>query len=283
MNILPLLVLIITDCNRSVKRFLISWVKYFYPGKCHLKVKNVSAEKNNIYSSINSKFCFDLFLWNNWSTVSRSVETLEEVYQDPCIHMGVLQGLWSLLSNCIQVSVYMVWGASSATLSRCVILLCPWSLLNNCILVSIGSMEPLEQRYPGEWLQGPWYLLRKCIHVNIWSMEPLEQLYPCEYNVHGNSCAAVSMWIWGPLSLFNNCFQVSIGFIWSLLNNYILVSIGSIWSLLNNYILVSIGSIWSLLNNCIQVSIWSMEPLEQRYPGEYRIHGASWTTVSRWV
>ena len=150
--------------------------------------------------------------------ITVSMKPLEQLYPGECLH-----GLGSLLRNSIQVcditvsmkpleqlysGEYRVHGASWATLSRCVILLCPWSLLNNCILVSIGSMEPLEQRYPGEWLQGPWYLLRKCIHVNIWSMEPLEQLYPCEYNVHGNSCAAVSMWLWGPLSLFNNCFQV---------------------------------------------------------------------------
>jgi hypothetical protein len=198
MNILPLLVLIITDCNRSVKRFLISWVKYFYPGKCHLKVKNVSAEKNNIYSSINSKFCFDLFLWNNWSTVSRSVETLEEVYQDPCIHMGVLQGLWSLLSNCIQVSVYMVWGASSATLSRCVILLCPWSLLSNCIQVSVymvwGASCATLSRFV--ILLCPWSLLNNCILVSIGSMEPLEQLYPgvWYYCVHEASWTTVSWW-----------------------------------------------------------------------------------------
>jgi hypothetical protein len=44
-----------------------------------------------------------------------------------------------------------------------------WIQLLKRLQVSIGSMEPLEQRYPGEYR----------IH-----MEPLEQRYPGEYRDH---------------------------------------------------------------------------------------------------
>jgi hypothetical protein len=118
-----------------------------------------------------------------------------------------------------------------------------FTLLLTVSSVLTSFFETIDQLYPG-----PWKLLKKCIRIHVfiwvfyrvcgasWATKRLPrpckhspgyscsrgftdtvishtwmQLYPGESRVHGNSCAAVSMWIWGPLSLFNNCIQVSIG------------------------------------------------------------------------